>query len=174
MAYSYAPELPPGKQWHAFVSYTTREEEVRAIKPFVDAYICETKKHGVTVCPVWYDGWYLQGRHYGPAELGEELSSAIAASMMTSAFLSPQYCVSEWCNFEWDESERVRTRILPILWKDVMWLEVERKFKMHQNVDIRREVQYAKEVLVDLDGVAVRCCVEATLDLLWRLYGEGR
>jgi hypothetical protein len=117
---------PMQYDYHAFISYTTREKEVRQIKPFVDALVDRLKRGGVTVCPVFYDGWHMERRRYRPDELVHSLGEGIDRSAFTIAFVSPGYITSEWCQFEWHNTAVVhRSRdspaphysILPILWK---------------------------------------------------------
>lgn len=117
---------PMQYDYHAFISYTTREEEVRQIKPFVDAFVAKLKRGGVKICPVFYDGWHMERRIYQPEELGHRLSEGISRSAFTIAFVSPGYIASAWCQFEWNTTVHVhRNRdtpaptysILPILWK---------------------------------------------------------
>jgi len=113
-------------RWHCFISYTTREEEVQEVKPFLDAYVRAIQAQGVTVCPVFYDGWYLQRESYSQRELAEKLREGIEGSAFTVAFLSPSYPQSAWCCYEWATTEEVHVRrappapaysILPIQWK---------------------------------------------------------
>jgi hypothetical protein len=113
-------------EYHAFISYTTREDEVRVIKPFIDEYVGILQAQGVRVCPVFYDGWYLRKRQYDNVTLEEELRQGIHQSAFTVAFLSPGYLTSNWCCFEWmttEEEHRKRVfpapsySILPICWK---------------------------------------------------------
>ena len=113
-------------EYHAFISYTTREDEVRVIKPFIDEYIGILQAQGVHVCPVFYDGWYLRDRQYDNVTLEKELRQGIHQSAFTIAFLSPGYLTSTWCCFEWmttEEEHRKRDfpapsySILPICWK---------------------------------------------------------
>jgi len=113
-------------EFHSFISYTTREEEVRVIKPFIDAYVGILQRRGVRFCPVFYDGWYLRDRQYDNVTLGHKLESGIEQSAFTTAFLSPGYSTSNWCCFEWCATEKEHRErdfpapeysILPICWK---------------------------------------------------------
>jgi hypothetical protein len=86
-----------------FISYTTREEEVRTIQPLVDKY-CRglwerARQHGVDV---FYDHFALKRVEYSRQQLEGHLLYAIKHSHMMTAFLSPGYVESEWCQFEWD------------------------------------------------------------------------
>jgi hypothetical protein len=112
--------------YHAFISYTSREEEVRQIKPFIDAFVDRLKRSGVTICPVFYDGWHMERRTYERAELVHRLGDGVSRSAFTIAFVSPGYVTSEWCQFEWwatvgvhghRDSPAPDWSILPIIWK---------------------------------------------------------
>jgi len=113
-------------EWHCFISYTTREKEVRLVKPFIDEFIGILQQQGVTFCPVFYDGWYLRRPHYEFSELAEKLRDGINGSAFTLAFLSPGYMSSDWCIYEWSTTEEIHKRreypaqeysILPQCWK---------------------------------------------------------
>ena len=75
-------------RYHCFLSYTTREDDVRAMKPFLDAYIARLQALGVTFCPIFYDGWYLERRQYRDEELCMRLYEGVAMSAFTVAMLS--------------------------------------------------------------------------------------
>jgi len=112
--------------FHAFISYTTREEEVREIKPFVDSVVDQLISSGVTVCPVYYDRVELERRKYEDGELADRLKDGISRSAFTLAFVSPGYITSNWCQFEWWTTIKVHGRrdepalahsVCPIVWK---------------------------------------------------------
>jgi hypothetical protein len=113
-------------EYHSFISYTTREDEVRIIKPFIDEYISILQARGVRFCPVFYDGWYLRDRYYDEVTLEAKLREGIVQSAFTTAFLSPGYLTSNWCCYEWGTTEGEHRKrvfpapgysILPICWK---------------------------------------------------------
>ena len=118
------PRMPYGRGrgsgFYSFISYTSREEEVQVLKPFVDQYIDELRQHTAYI-PIYYDRFYLPDGH---CRLGEKLADAIAESDFTTAFISPGYVSSPWCTFEWGcattlaqiAGERVHS-LLPIVWK---------------------------------------------------------
>jgi TIR domain len=124
-----ASTSPPARyDYHCFISYTSREDEIKKIKPFIDNYVSVLQAQGVTFCPVYYDGWYLRRDHYEDAELQELLRDGIRRSAFSVCFLSPGYYASAWCIYEWLTTEAVHTRrgrpaqeysILPICWKGV-------------------------------------------------------
>jgi hypothetical protein len=126
-----ASTSPPAEyEWHCFISYTTREEEVRELKPLLDRYLAGLRMRGVEVCPVFYDGWYLHQDRYARPELEAKLSEGIERSAFTVAFLSPGYVRSEWCCYEWRTTEEEHQQrefpapdcsILPVLWKRPLW-----------------------------------------------------
>lgn len=86
-----------------FLSYTSREDEVREIQPFVDAY-CRAlwewaKRNGIFI---FYDHFSLdQSRYYPNDELNEILFAQIRASDVFIGFISPNYVGSSWCCQEW-------------------------------------------------------------------------
>lgn len=124
-----ASTSPPAHyDYHCFISYTSREDEIKKIKPFIDDYIGVLQAQGVTFCPVYYDGWYLRRDHYEDFELRERLRDGISRSAFSVCFLSPGYYTSRWCIYEWMTTELVHTgrgtpaqeySILPICWKGV-------------------------------------------------------
>jgi hypothetical protein len=114
---------PEHYDYHCFISYTTREEEVKKIKPFVDAYTGALRSQGV----VFYDGWNLREAHYEDEELRRLLRDGIEQSAFSVCFLSPGYYESEWCKYEWYTTEEIHNErglpaqkysILPICWKE--------------------------------------------------------
>lgn len=110
-------------RWIAFVSYTTREAEVKAVKPLVDSYIRELERNAIAVAqisPVFYDCIYIREPLEDP-DLELRLRKAIEQSHFMAAFLSPGYIQSRWCRYEWNcmtsrEDATVR-RVLPLHWK---------------------------------------------------------
>ena len=90
------------KTFHAFVSYTSREEEVRIIQPIVDKYCHElwlwAKERGIHV---FYDQFCMEKRRYSEQELTVILGSALARAQFFVGFISPCYVESRWCCFEW-------------------------------------------------------------------------
>lgn len=122
-----ASTVPPANYaFHCFISYTTREEEVAELKPHVDAVVDKLKEAGVVVCPVYYDGRYMERRRYEQSELSAILLAGLSASAFTICFVSPGYVDSPWCRFEWGQTLRIHASrdtpasefsILPVLWK---------------------------------------------------------
>jgi hypothetical protein len=57
------PRIPP-ERFHAFVSYATREDEVREIKPFIYYFLNVVLRPSIERTlgepPVFYDGYYLK------------------------------------------------------------------------------------------------------------------
>jgi len=167
------------EQWFTFISYSSREDEVGAIKPFVDDYIGELQRRGYDVCPIYYDGFYLRdradGAPYSNHELESEIRKGIRGSTFTSAFLSPWYYCSHWCNFEWDETEAASHRISPILWKG--WLPIEppsprtktwdpKKFSRYPVTDIRELELWREGKVARQDrewGEAIAKCVRTAM-----------
>ncbi len=87
--------------FHVFLSYTSREAEVKLIQPLVDRYCRELWKwadrNGVHV---FYDHFSMPQREYSDSELEEILAQHVRDSELMTSFLSPGYIASRWCLFE--------------------------------------------------------------------------
>ena len=107
-----------------FVSYTTRETEVRAIRPVVDEFLNSILRPLIKASlgepPVFYDGYSL----YNPIgaavrrpnhELRRAIRFAVEESEVLLAFVSPSYPTSPWCVLECE----TMTRKTPRPWFDV-------------------------------------------------------
>lgn len=103
-----------------FISYTTREEEVRQLKPLVDAFLLALPEATYRELGIWYDGVDLS-RNQGLSrqELAARLSAALRTCDFTLAFISPHYLRSAWCRHEWLGSIRLTFYglPLPVCWK---------------------------------------------------------
>lgn len=113
-------------QYHCFVSYTTREEEVREIKPTVDAFVDRLRAADLIVAPFFYDHLCLERRHYTSRELRDALVHGVAESVCMVSFVSPGYLSSPWCMSEWGSMDGIQhyrgprfPAILPIVWKEI-------------------------------------------------------
>ncbi len=91
---------PEPFRYHFFVSYTTREQEVRTIKPHVEHFIKELHKRGFKSHPFWLDLAEIGNFDGSNEELREELARAIDRCISLIAFVSPGYIKSEFCRFE--------------------------------------------------------------------------
>jgi hypothetical protein len=119
---------------HCMISYTTREEEVRAVKPFVDWFCDLLRARGIRPL-VWYDGYYVERRLYPDRELAEILKSAVRSCWFTVSFLSPGYLFSPWCGFEVAETIRAHEerhtdpqfQLLPVFWKGPIDVSLSRE-----------------------------------------------
>jgi hypothetical protein len=60
--------------YHCFLSYTTREEEVREVQPRVDELIERFTNYGYQVAPIFYDHYIFGSRT--PSNLRAALSRA--------------------------------------------------------------------------------------------------
>jgi hypothetical protein len=149
--------------FYSFISYTAREEEMQILKPFIDRYVDELKKH-IAYIPIYYDRVYLPDGH---CRLDEKLAEAIAVSDFTTAFLSPGYTSSPWCTFEWGcattrsqiAGERIHS-VLPIVWK--LPVELSSRWRTIYITDQFKKKDYES---------ALHRAVEGTLKFLdWR-YG---
>jgi hypothetical protein len=85
--------------YHCFLSYTTREEEVREVQPRVDELIERFPNYGYQVVPIFYDHYIFGSRT--PSNLRAALSRAIHESAFMLILVSPGYFTSLWCIFEW-------------------------------------------------------------------------
>jgi hypothetical protein len=108
--------------YHFFVSYTTREDEVRAILPTIDAFVGELEQHGFTAKPpFWLDRIEIgQMGNVPDATLRDILANGIDQCIALIAFVSPGYVNSEFCRFEWSHfgnSSRTDRFAAPLIWK---------------------------------------------------------
>lgn len=105
---------------YVFLSYTSRESEVKIIQPLVDLYCYElwlwADQNGFHV---FYDHFSIpQGIEIPEDELRETLTYNIARSHLMTAFLSPGYTDSKWCCFEWANAVCTNKKLLHgIHWK---------------------------------------------------------
>jgi hypothetical protein len=110
-------------RFHFFVSYTTREDEVRAIIPFVDAFVKELELRGFTAKPpFWLDRIEIGQLGNVPDEtLRDILASGIDQCIALIAFVSPGYVQSGFCRFEWshfgNSSPIDQCFATPLIWK---------------------------------------------------------
>jgi hypothetical protein len=88
-------------RYHAFLSYTTRTEEIAAVMPVVDATREYLNARGITTAPLFLDRFEWGGR-IPNNNLTDSLWSALSQSVCLIALISPGYLSSEWCRFEWD------------------------------------------------------------------------
>jgi hypothetical protein len=112
-----------------FVSYTSREEEVRELQPLLDRY----REELIRLLPPWaavfYDRWSLPPWRYNDDELRQLLHSEVVESDFLIAFMSPQYLCSRWTCYEWADFKSTRERedrapalvTHPIYWKPSLW-----------------------------------------------------
>src|SRR5262245_26137421 len=90
---------------HVFLSYTSREEEVRAIQPLVDRYCRGLWEWGQDRgVDVFYDHFSMEQRRYTDDELSRILGGAVSRARLVTAFLSPSYLESRWCCCEWEHA----------------------------------------------------------------------
>jgi TIR domain len=84
--------------YHCFLSYTTREEEVREVQPRVDELIERFTNYGYQVAPIFYDHYIFGLRT--PSNLRAALSRANHESAFMVILVSPGYFTSPWCIFD--------------------------------------------------------------------------
>lgn len=108
-----------------FLSYTNREEEIQKIKPLIDAYCRNLLKWAqLNEIEIFYDDFTMRKRQYSDEELEKILGKAVDKSQLMTAFLSPEYVTSEWCQFEYVRARKNRhknreTVLHAILWKPI-------------------------------------------------------
>jgi hypothetical protein len=85
--------------YHCFLSYTTREKEVREVQPRVDKLIERFTNYGYQVAPIFYDHYIFGSRT--PSNLRAALSRANHESAFMVILVSPGNFTSPWCIFEW-------------------------------------------------------------------------
>jgi hypothetical protein len=149
-------------QYHCFVSYTTREEEVREIQPTVDAFVHRLAAEGLLVAPFFYDHLCLERRHYTSRELRDALVHGVAESVCMVAFVSPGYLSSPWCMSEWGSMDGIQLyrgprfpAILPIIWKEMHGSEPDGEVVMSRPyLKVRRwESLWGNPPLADLGEI---------------------
>ena len=123
---------------YVFLSYTSRESEVQLVQPLIDRYcrgLWEWADHnGIHI---FYDHFALPRRTFPTQQLAAILREAINNSDLMTAFLSPEYISSEWCQFEWItqyfnvcearmlHKDELRTQTHAIYWKPDIWYELQ-------------------------------------------------
>jgi hypothetical protein len=176
---------------HCFISYTTREDEIRSIKSFIDRYIGELHALGVRHSCVWYDGFYLRDARYEEGELERRLSFGVAGSAFTVSFVSPGYLTSGWCFYEWCMTRLFHgargdpapgASILPIIWKKPDGsCETDGAIALFSDLVRRAHHLDISESLRSDPLGALSMCVNATLSFLdswfpedgWRLKSKA-
>jgi hypothetical protein len=122
----------PKDGFYSFLSYSRRDDEYKLIEPFVRQYIDMMSYH-VRYIPIFIDYFYFGDNNI--PNLYECLRENVFRSDFTTAFISPGYAGSPWCNFEWWESIRlsrednfgkheqfqkqIQHKILSFIWKEL-------------------------------------------------------
>jgi hypothetical protein len=116
-------DLPTPFRYHFFVSYTTREDEVRAILPYLDEFVKELERYGFTTKPLlWLDRIEIgQLKNVTDEHVRRTLANAINECTALIAFVSPGYAASDFCRFEWSHigvtSPYDHCFSAPLIWK---------------------------------------------------------
>lgn len=161
-------------EFHVFLSYSSREEEVKQIKPLIDIYCRDlwewAQSNGIEI---FYDEFTMEKRRYSALELERILRDAVNRSHLMTAFLSPRYVESEWCRFEYLETRKTRKPILhAILWK---WFRLPIEPFSPEAEYLRAEgqtdVTYLREnPTLEEFKQAARECVGNSIQLIRRYY----
>jgi len=118
MMWPFRKRIQQPKDHYVFISYTRREKEAREVLPLVEHITRTVRNAGYGLAlddAAWWDVDRLGHRPYPEHELREILIDAINRSHSFTGLISPQYCSSEWCRFEFDAA---RAKSLPklLLW----------------------------------------------------------
>ncbi|HSK74545.1 MAG TPA: toll/interleukin-1 receptor domain-containing protein [Pyrinomonadaceae bacterium] len=161
-------------EFHVFLSYTSREEEVKRIKPLIEVYCRDlwewAQSKGVEI---FYDDFTMEKRLYSASELEKILGDAVHKSHLMTAFLSPEYAGSEWCRFEYLETRKSRKPVVhAILWKmfrlDILPYSPEAQYLMPEE---ETDVMYLQVNPTPTKlKQAARECVEDSIRLIRRYY----
>ena len=116
--------VPTATHRFVFLSYTTREHEVQLAKSIIDPFLRALPEATFQAAGIWYDAVMIRpDKERSSRELREELMLGISQTDLTLALISPGYMRSDWCKFEWNQSNRRRLYndpsqpIIPLCWK---------------------------------------------------------
>lgn len=173
------PDEPPDESHrYLFVSYTSREAEVRQLRPFLDAFLKALPEAAWRRFGIWYDGVDLPQRRRTDLDLARQLTDAISICDFTTAFVSPLYLGSRWCQFEWVLTEKLHGRqwILPLEWKSISYLRHFARWKgpyrvsrctihPHRHLDavdcaVQAACEFVRARRSDSEPRLPRCCGE--------------
>jgi hypothetical protein len=94
---------PKPFEYHFFVSYTTREDEVKILLPHLRNFVKALYEHGYEGrLPLWWDQVNLGKFQGSDDQLRSALTGGLDQCISLLAFVSPGYLASEFCRFEWD------------------------------------------------------------------------
>jgi hypothetical protein len=130
-------------RYHFFVSYTSREEEVAEVRPYVDQFIRDVEERGFTAWPFWLDRIHLRDFSGGHQELCTRLAQGIDECMCLVSFTSPLYMTSPFCEFEYEYFDRTSPPTWEFLgeveWKPFKPDDVPRDFRRRYGWKWRHE-----------------------------------
>lgn len=120
-------------EYHCFISYTNREDELRELRPLLDELGRAFQALRIVHAPFFWDRFELSDS-FDTSELAAALLRAIDGSACMIAFVSPRYVSSPWCVFEWGAMNGVARRrgpqwpvVRPYVWRprshERSWLE---------------------------------------------------
>lgn len=160
-------------RFNVFLSYTTREEEVKKIKPLLDIYCRELWKWAQSNrIEIFYDDFTMEKRQYADSELEHILEDAIKKSQMMTAFLSPEYVKSKWCQFEYLKTrEPKHPPVHAIFWK---WFNLGTAFLPYSEYllpETYTDIMYLRETPTTEEFErAAKDCVENSVELIRAYY----
>jgi hypothetical protein len=102
-----------------FCSYTTREQEMKQIRPLVLKISADIKSrgYGCLLEMIWLDLHRMQPPPMDQQTIAGMLEEGVLSSIAMVSFISPSYFGSEWCRFEWEMARRNDMPIYGVVWK---------------------------------------------------------
>lgn len=161
------------RKFNVFLSYTSREEEVKQIKPLINAYRTDLLEWGKSKnIDIFYDDFTMEKRQYSDSELERILGEVVRKSHLMTSFVSRSYIESRWCQFEYLETRRNKKIVHGVFWKFIKpgilsLLPIPGNFRPEGETDITflRENPTPTEF-----ERAAKMCVEDSIKLIHRYY----
>jgi hypothetical protein len=110
-----------------FLSYTTREADVKRLKAILDPFLQALPDYTWSRLGVWYDAVDIRHTSNGVGSepegnnswLEREILDGLQRCDFTLAMISPHYMRSHWCRFEWRSGQQIHRppTNLPANWK---------------------------------------------------------
>ena len=160
-------------EFRVFLSYTSREEEVKQLQPLINLYCRDlwewARSNGIEI---FYDGFMMEKRPYTELELETILKDAVNGSNLMTAFLSPLYIESKWCRLEYLESREKAKPVHAVFWKRFM-LDMSPFSPLAQYLEPEgfTDVTYLRENPTAQEFErAAKECVENSIELIRQHY----